>query len=529
MSTYSSSLRVELITSGDQPGQWGNTTNNNFNYIFDKAIAGALSVTTTSLNHVLTYLDGPTPTASLNESVYAILKLDTTTGAAFNVFAPPVPKQYIIWNTNSTHAATLYNSDVYGSTTAAGAGVTIPAGARVLVASDGAAFYGISAVSSISFGTTGLTPSTATSGAVTVAGTLGTANGGTNLTTFGANQVFYASSTSVISQSSALTFDGTTLATTNDALISGLTVGKGAGSAVANTAVGDQALSSGVTSTGNTAVGFQTLRLSIAGESNTAVGRQAGEHIKGNYNVALGPQTLQGNFASCTGIGNVGIGPFALNNFTTATGNIAIGDTVMYGVTTATNSIGIGTTALYSSSGDKNVAIGYESGRLMTSGNKNTIIGAFSGNQGGLDIRTANNYIVLSDGDGNPRAYWNGADAVFNGKLELIGGKLVTSITGIGSSATITPPSDVVNQYNVTALATNATFAAPSGTPADGQKLLLRIKDNGSARTLTWNAIYRAIGVTLPTTTVATKTTYVGCVYNGTDARWDVVAVTTQA
>ena len=37
-------------------------------------------------------------------------------------------------------------------------------------------------VSSISFGTTGLTPNTATTGAVTVAGTLAIANGGTNST-----------------------------------------------------------------------------------------------------------------------------------------------------------------------------------------------------------------------------------------------------------------------------------------------------------------------------------------------------------
>lgn len=66
-------------------------------------------------------------------------------------------------------------------------------------------------VSSISFGSTGLTPSTATTGAVTVAGTLATGNGGTGLTTFSANQVFYASSTSAVGQSSNLTFDGSNL------------------------------------------------------------------------------------------------------------------------------------------------------------------------------------------------------------------------------------------------------------------------------------------------------------------------------
>jgi hypothetical protein len=63
-------------------------------------------------------------------------------------------------------------------------------------------------VSSISFGTTGLTPNTATTGAVTVAGTLATTNGGTGLTSFTANGVVYASSTSALATGSALTFDG---------------------------------------------------------------------------------------------------------------------------------------------------------------------------------------------------------------------------------------------------------------------------------------------------------------------------------
>jgi hypothetical protein len=66
-------------------------------------------------------------------------------------------------------------------------------------------------VASFSAGTTGFTPSTATTGAVTLAGTLATTNGGTGLTSFTANQVFYASSTSAVGQSANLTFNGTTL------------------------------------------------------------------------------------------------------------------------------------------------------------------------------------------------------------------------------------------------------------------------------------------------------------------------------
>jgi hypothetical protein len=102
----------------------------------------------------------------------------------------------------------------------------------------------------------------------------------------------------------------------------------------------------------------------------------------------------------------------------------------------------------------------------------------------------------------------------------------------VASASTITPTGDSSDQYNVTALAVPATIAAPSGTPTDGQKLVLRFKDNGTARALTWtttSGAYRAVGVTLPTTTVLSKTLYIGCLYNAADAFWDVVAAAQQA
>ena len=58
-STYSSSLRVELIGTGDQAGTWGTTTDNNFAYIFDTAIAGYQAITFSATTHVLTYVNGP--------------------------------------------------------------------------------------------------------------------------------------------------------------------------------------------------------------------------------------------------------------------------------------------------------------------------------------------------------------------------------------------------------------------------------------------------------------------------------------
>ena len=51
----------------------------------------------------------------------------------------------------------------------------------------------------------------------------------------------------------------------------------------------------------------------------------------------------------------------------------------------------------------------------MTTGTKNTILGSYSGNSGGLDIRTSNNYIVLSDGDGNPRGIFDNSGSFIVG------------------------------------------------------------------------------------------------------------------
>lgn len=93
------------------------------------------------------------------------------------------------------------------------------------------------------------------------------------------------------------------------------------------------------------------------------------------------------------------------------------------------------------------------------------------------------------------------------------------------SGATITPTAGASDVYEVTALATDATVAAPSGTPVANQKLLLKIKDDGTARTLTWDPIYRGINLTIPTTTTSTKVLYVGCIYNAGDLKWDILAV----
>lgn len=105
-------------------------------------------------------------------------------------------------------------------------------------------------------------------------------------------------------------------------------------------------------------------------------------------------------------------------------------------------------------------------------------------------------------------------------------------VAASATSGSLTPNGDTTDLYNALGLTGAITLNAPSGTPVDGQKLIIRLEDNGTGRGITWttsSGAFRAVGVTLPTTTVASKVTYVGCVYNSTDVFWDIIAVATQA
>lgn len=113
----------------------------------------------------------------------------------------------------------------------------------------------------------------------------------------------------------------------------------------------------------------------------------------------------------------------------------------------------------------------------------------------------------------------------------FVQGELMPSVQSAASAAAITPDGNPAgdDMLVLTALAANLTVNAPSGAPVQGKPLVLRIKDNGAPRTLTWNAIYRAVGTTLPAATVSNKTLYVGFLYNSTDTKWDCVMVRQEA
>lgn len=117
---------------------------------------------------------------------------------------------------------------------------------------------------------------------------------------------------------------------------------------------------------------------------------------------------------------------------------------------------------------------------------------------------------------------------VYDGtNFQLIGTVNVNKKTvTVASSGTPTPNVDNADIYTVTALAEAATFGAPTGTPVNGQTLVIRIKDNGTARALDFNAAYRfSSDLPKPTTTVINKTMYLGFMWNSTDSKWDCLAI----
>lgn len=132
----------------------------------------------------------------------------------------------------------------------------------------------------------------------------------------------------------------------------------------------------------------------------------------------------------------------------------------------------------------------------------------------------------------------DGASALSTTSVQQVRNKMMIprySTIAVGSTS-VTPAADSFDCYTATGMTANltinnATIGTLYSVIGDGSfsKLLFRFKDNGTARTLTWGTEYRAIGVLLPTTTVANKWLYVGVVRNGIDSKWDIIAVSQEA
>lgn len=143
---------------------------------------------------------------------------------------------------------------------------------------------------------------------------------------------------------------------------------------------------------------------------------------------------------------------------------------------------------------------------------------------GGLDVDGSNNLVV------DPADFaGNGLDVDGSGNLEVDITEVITARTASAATGDITPTKDldlIIRTAQGAALTINNYSGA---APVQGNKLIIRLKDDGTARAISWDTKYRAIGVTLPTTTVLGKTLYLGFIYNSTDDKFDCVATAQEA
>jgi hypothetical protein len=181
MAATTTQLGLVTPTQGTLSGTWGDTVNNGITEYVNIAIAGTLSfagdgaVTLTNTTGSASATNFTTTTAQ-----YMVIQVTGTLTGTKTITAPSYSKIYLVDNTTATYAVLFQRSGQSSP-------VSIAAGEKAFIYYNGTDYVKTASssggVSTISFGSTGLTPSTATSGAVSVAGTLAIANGGTGQTT----------------------------------------------------------------------------------------------------------------------------------------------------------------------------------------------------------------------------------------------------------------------------------------------------------------------------------------------------------
>lgn len=174
-------LGLALPVQGELSGTWGNTVNNGITEYVNIAISGTLSFAGDgAITLANTTGDASATNIGSTTAQYMAIRVTGTLTTTKIITAPSYSKTYVVDNAATGGTVTFKAS---GQT-----GVSIAVGEKALVFFNGTDYVKVSSsvnsgVTSFSAGTTGLTPSTATTGAVTLAGTLAVANGGTGTTT----------------------------------------------------------------------------------------------------------------------------------------------------------------------------------------------------------------------------------------------------------------------------------------------------------------------------------------------------------
>lgn len=503
-STYTTSLRLTLPATGELAGTWGSTVNTGVTSLAEEAIAGTAAVSMTDADYTLTTVNGAT-----DQARNMFVTLTGTLSATRNVICPAVSKLYFVTNnTTGGFAITFKTSagtgisvgngqrkvvycdgvnivDAFSSATAllfdagtvtapsitfvgnTGTGFWLPTTSTIALSTGGSERFRVTASGNMGVGVTnpqtklhvvgaedqlrvsGLTNDNAAislvptgsavyswlkfydAAAATYAYIVGT--NGSNLTlqtaangtlayrtdgtgthewsTAGTEKMRLNTAGDLLINTTSAVSGSRLVVASADATVYGIRIGRGAGSVATNTVVGSGALNANTTGSSNAAFGYQAASLNQTGTGNTMVGSQAGYNSIGTGNTYVGRQA---GFSNNT----------AGNTFNTFVGYFSG----------------------YSTTGASNTFLGEESGQAITSGAKHTIIGRFSGNQSGLDIRTASSYIVLSDGDGNPRQIIDGSGNVGIGAVAF--GTSAVGVIGIANgTAPATSPAGMGQLY----------------------------------------------------------------------------------
>jgi len=244
---------------------------------------------------------------------------------------------------------------------------------------------------------------------------------------------------------------------TADAVVNGLTVGRGAGDILTNVAIGDSALSSNTTGLNNTASGREALRDNTTGDFNTASGRSALQvNTTGKNNTASGRSALASN---TTGDDNTASGVSALTNNTTGNSNSVIGRDALEFNTTGSNHVAIGAGALKNNTtGDFNSGFGREALASNTTGMLNVGVGGQSlknnttgrGNTGLNPFASPGQYTPVFDPTTQNDRFCMGSTGVTNAYIQ-VAWTVVSDERDKAEFAPVPHGLDFVNKLNPTA------------------------------------------------------------------------------
>lgn len=371
-STFSPTLRIELIGDGDQSGIWGQTTNTNLGSLIEQAITGVQSITMVNANYTLTSFNGV-----VDEARNAVLVVGGTNGAVRDIIAPLVEKLYVIKN-NTTGGFAI---NIRGST---GSSVSVPNGATVWVYCDGTNFNAIGTESVGNFEVNGNLTVTGNTNAVaaTYTGNVVALNYST------AGNVSATGNVTATGNATAANFIGAglTLTSINASNISAGTIANARTTAnSANGASTIVARDANGSFSGNVITGTTGTFTSVSGNGVALTAINASNIASGT----LATGRISGSYTGITGVGTLTAGTWNANTIPVAYGGT--------GVTTSTGSGNVvlsASPALTGTPTAPTAANGTNTTQIATTAFVNSAVVAATGSLGTMSTQNANNVSI---------------------------------------------------------------------------------------------------------------------------------------